>query len=714
MSNANPGPSVTVSPNATAVVATNSGAVPANASVGYLTAAQVAAGGSNAALNAAGTALSDQTTGVDIAIAPLSQLAIFGVQVASGTGDATLTSPSGTGVRAMVAAREVSRMAMLLTGGPTAPSPNIGEINLGAGMTYRASIEPTVGATPVPLTRGGLSTIAVRPDANLVATDASAVRIPAGTTFRARKYTRAPKPPTLGTPSTATTGGTLPAGTYYFKATSLCQQAESFPSAEVSVTTTGSTSTITVTWSGQHPKDDQIGIYMGSATNAETLLLAVPAALGSYTITAPALASSKEVPSSQTTSRVPFSFGQLLTSNDLHNFQAYSGDGADYTAVGAGTFPALGTGPVASNGPSTLVVADVQPGTKDPCILYIGDSKTAGIGCAIAPSQAGGLYTMGWGSWSARGLKAMEAKLSAWIFGIATAQLQYLIDGTSWSGNRREMLQYARVIYNALGHNDLAGGRTGLQLAGDHLKFARRCPTGTKYRLVTLTPSTITTDFGLTTTGQSTKTWESERVFFNTWIRNGCRVDASGNPTTSLTGTTPSYIDATNCYDAAAGVEVNAQNVLTQNGGFWMVPTAPDASYVVSAATGLSGAVNANNGTITATTNFPTSQPGMNSSGQSTKVLKMLTGAQAGAVAVIAHNNASNTMATLYSSDLSAPSSYTGVAGAPAIPFTAAPSAGDTFAIYSVQCADGVHETNFGYVTQYPLFVNNHLSPLYS
>lgn len=54
--------------------------------------------------------------------------------------------------------------------------------------------------------------------------------------------------PVANAPTTATTGGTLGAGTYYYKVTALGVQGETNGSNEVSITTTGSTSSNTITW----------------------------------------------------------------------------------------------------------------------------------------------------------------------------------------------------------------------------------------------------------------------------------------------------------------------------------------------------------------------------------------------------------------------------------------------------------------------------------
>jgi hypothetical protein len=53
---------------------------------------------------------------------------------------------------------------------------------------------------------------------------------------------------TIAAPTTAATGGSLPAATYYTKVVPLLGGAEGLPSAEQSVTTTGTTSTVTQTW----------------------------------------------------------------------------------------------------------------------------------------------------------------------------------------------------------------------------------------------------------------------------------------------------------------------------------------------------------------------------------------------------------------------------------------------------------------------------------
>jgi hypothetical protein len=86
-----------------------------------------------------------------------------------------------------------------------------------------------------------------------------------------------------GTP--ATTGGTLPAGTYYYKvAPVMSRQGEAAASAEVTVTTTTATSTATLAFTPptgfQSSAPQHYMVYRATATGQETLLGAVDATVG--------------------------------------------------------------------------------------------------------------------------------------------------------------------------------------------------------------------------------------------------------------------------------------------------------------------------------------------------------------------------------------------------------------------------------------------------
>jgi|SRR5579859_7182854 len=81
--------------------------------------------------------------------------------------------------------------------------------------------------------------------------------------FRGGSTLAAPSAPSL---STATTGGTIAAGTYFFVVTYLDGNGETSQSAESSITTTGTTSTITVTSPAAQTQGALYSIYAGTTT----------------------------------------------------------------------------------------------------------------------------------------------------------------------------------------------------------------------------------------------------------------------------------------------------------------------------------------------------------------------------------------------------------------------------------------------------------------
>jgi hypothetical protein len=87
------------------------------------------------------------------------------------------------------------------------------------------------------------------------------------------------------TATPATTGGTLAAGTYYYKvAPVMSRQGEIAASAEVSATTTGSTSVVTLAFSTpsgfQSSTPQHYMVYRSTSTGTETLLGVVDATVG--------------------------------------------------------------------------------------------------------------------------------------------------------------------------------------------------------------------------------------------------------------------------------------------------------------------------------------------------------------------------------------------------------------------------------------------------
>lgn len=79
--------------------------------------------------------------------------------------------------------------------------------------------------------------------------------------------------PAQNTPSTATTGGSLTAATYYYVVTALTASGETVKSNEQSIATTGSTSTVTVTW-GAVAGATGYRVYRGTSAGAESVYYA--------------------------------------------------------------------------------------------------------------------------------------------------------------------------------------------------------------------------------------------------------------------------------------------------------------------------------------------------------------------------------------------------------------------------------------------------------
>jgi hypothetical protein len=118
------------------------------------------------------------------------------------------------------------------------------------------------------LSQGGLSTVEIPGGWRL-----QAYRdIPIVTTTQTRNDTQ------MGTitPSTATSGGTVAAATYYVQVAYIDINGESVASAEVSQVTTGATSTLTLAWADV-ASAWYYRIYISTSTGTETLIAVLPA-----------------------------------------------------------------------------------------------------------------------------------------------------------------------------------------------------------------------------------------------------------------------------------------------------------------------------------------------------------------------------------------------------------------------------------------------------
>lgn len=587
--------------------------------------------------------------------------------------------------------RGVSRVALYCASGPSAALAATGETPIGGPIIYSASIAPSASGKERPLTVGGARRWAVQPDGPGVVTDAIGMALAKGAQPAIKLYSRMLRAPAPAAASAA--GGALAAATYYIKIAARAEGAESQLSAEVSATTTGADGTVTVTWTGQHRDDEVVAIYIGTASGAQTLLRAVPAYLGTYTITA-LTGQGAETGSTAAVGGHPQGYQSLLTAGDGNNRISNGGNGADLT--NSATLPTTIAGPHTGGGPIALLLGDYGQNVTVPALYVLGDSIIVGNGHPV--SGSGGMYSNGLGGYIPAALWARN-KEDWCAHAVGGTRIQTLISGTSWAQGRLEKLRFARgAVYSEYGVNDLSGARTWQQVAADHITLSQVLPAGAVLRLTTITPATDQTDLGLTGAGQTTKAFEAQRTEYNAWVRGGSQVDGTGAPV--LTGgTTSPRIDGAHFFDAAALVEVNASNVLTQDGGRWIVAAAPTHTGLVLTGTPTT--------TAFAVSGTPFAAQGVNSAGVATQLIVMTSGAQVGKIAAIASNTTS--ALTLYNGTLTG---YTGVAPATANALTVAPAAGDTFNVLAVASLDGTHPASYGYGLLTAGFVA-HLAALY-
>lgn len=113
--------------------------------------------------------------------------------------------------------------------------------------------------------------------------DLVATALAAGTVGHARGKDSGVATPVLDAPTTATTGGTLAAGTYFYVITALSAVGETVRSNEVSQATTGTESTVGLSWAAV-PQATGYKVYRSTSTGTQTLL-ATLGAVTSYTDT---------------------------------------------------------------------------------------------------------------------------------------------------------------------------------------------------------------------------------------------------------------------------------------------------------------------------------------------------------------------------------------------------------------------------------------------
>lgn len=150
------------------------------------------------------------------------------------------------------------------------------------------------------------------------APDGSWIKSTAARTTSASFTTTPLATPVLAAPTTGTTGGTLAAGTYFYKITATNALGETVGSNEVSQATTGTTSTVELTWAAIAGATGY-RIYRATATGGQSTSPALVASVGAvtvYTDTGTAVTAGA-VPAADTTTEQAFWTTVLGTSGTM-------------------------------------------------------------------------------------------------------------------------------------------------------------------------------------------------------------------------------------------------------------------------------------------------------------------------------------------------------------------------------------------------------------
>jgi len=133
--------------------------------------------------------------------------------------------------------------------------------------------------------------------------------------------------PTQTAPATATTGGTLAAGTYRAKITAINTRGETVASGEQSQVTTGSTSTVTWNWNAVAGATGYKVYVTNGASNSETFLVQVGAVTTYVWTGTPAFSAGNVAPPTSNTATVPVikSFNDGPVWQDAIKFAVYAG-----------------------------------------------------------------------------------------------------------------------------------------------------------------------------------------------------------------------------------------------------------------------------------------------------------------------------------------------------------------------------------------------------
>lgn len=495
-------------------------------------------------------------------------------------------------------------------------------------------------------------------------TDGVGINIPANTAFWLRHYIKLANLPS-GTPTaTSMNGGLLAAQAWYYVVTRTEKGIESGATAEFTATTSGGNLAIAITIvDTASASADFYTIYRSSTLGGTKQYLGTTAGKTKRfidngtvpvdtTITPPAAAA--------------YDLNRFITqAGECSSHVSSFGTGSD-NVQSTGTFPNSATGLFGGHAP-LCVVGDDRSGKS---VLWLGDSIGAGRGFAKATNvypQRNNMFDAAFIDGEINSLNACRA--GSYLKGLITQV------GNGAGRSRLKLIPYADWVIDEHGTNDLALGSSWWQLAVDKLALGALIRQfGGKFVITTLLPRVTqpVENTGCVTIGsQVVHATEAQRGAYNNWVRAGSPVNSGGVP--DMAGTPSALIH--DYIDLAAPFEVNASNVVTLNGGFWVVPTAPVATFTMT-------------GTPT-DSSLPTDST-LVASEHVSRVVKITSGIRSGQYAVVASNN-TNTFTIYHSGQTTLQS------GSPVPHLLGAPNAGDTFEVYDVMANEGLHPSVYGH-----------------
>jgi len=570
----------------------------------------------------------------------------------------------GTSRYSLKTCGKISKLATLLSSHSFAfdMAGGVVETTLSAQRIWMSKTAYEFNSTYSQDSMNGNPVAAVYPLNGFAQTDGVGINIPANTAFWLRHYIKVANLPS-GTPTaTAISGGSLAAQAWYYVVTRTEKGIESGATAEFTATTSGGNLAIAITIVDTASSSaDFYTIYRSSTLDGTKQYLGTTAGKtkrfvddGSLTV--------------DTTINPPaaaaYDLNRFITqSGECSSHVSTFGTGAD-NVQSTGTFSNSTTGLFGGHAP-LCVVGDDRSGKS---VLWLGDSIGAGRGFAKVTDvypQRNNMFDAAFIDGEISSLNACRA--GSYLKGLITQV------GNGAGRSRLKLIPYADWVIDEHGTNDIWLGSSWTQLASDKLALGALVRQfGGKFVITTILPR-VTQTTGCVTVAEQTvnATNDPIRIAFNSWVRAGSPVDVNGVP--DMAGQPSALIH--DYIDLAAPFEVNASNVVTLNGGFWKVPTAPVATFTMTGTPTLSS--------------LPTGSTLVTSEHVS-RVVKITSGVRSGQYAVVASNN-TNTFTVYHSGQTTLQS------GAAVPYFLGAPNAGDTFEVYDVMANEGLHPSVYGH-----------------